>query len=114
MRTAVALGATLLLLTIVALCPLLMCPLIAQADASDHGCCHKPHSHHSSCPPQIAPDCPYIALEKSKTQPVVSPMLAARLCRLNPDLGLEVGLAARPTYPRNAAGIYLRNRVLLI
>ena len=78
MRTAVAIVATLLVLSVITACPLLACPLNADYAAAGKSCCHKSHSAPKPCEP-TARNCPYDMLERGKTTPVLAHILSVAL-----------------------------------
>ena len=104
MRTTVASAMILVLLTIVALCPVMACPPTAPS------CCHKPQT-------KTLPDCPYSILQKSKTNPAathakwVGSISRASQTVALPLAGLTVDAPCRLV---DLSGLFLRNRVLLI
>jgi hypothetical protein len=103
MRSAVASAVILVLLSAVALCPLIAC---SQAAPS---CCHKPA--------KTVPDCPYSILEKSKTTSTathakwVGSIVRTEHGATLPVASFTIHAASRLV---DAAGLFLRNRVLLI
>jgi hypothetical protein len=103
MRTTVASALILFLVSVVALCPAIVCPITAPS------CCHKPA--------KTTPDCPYSILEKSKASPVVThAKWVASIVRAEHR---AVILIAGPTVEvpsrmADVSGLFLRNRVLLI
>ena len=103
MRTIVASALILFFVSVVVLCPAIACPLTAPS------CCHKPV--------KAAPDCPYSILEKSKTNPAathakwVGSIVRTEHCATLP---VAVRAANAPCRLVDAAGLFLRNRVLLI
>jgi hypothetical protein len=104
------------LVAIVLLSLLAICPLPACAMAlAQHGCCHKSQAQpHCSMP--TLQDCPYFILEKGKTAPTVA-SYAPALCRqTGSDLHAPDSFSAIRTEARlpDSAGLYLRVRVLLI
>ena len=108
---------TLILISVVALCPAVACPLMAAAHAESGSCCHQPQTHPAPCPLKSVPDCPYSILEKSKTNPgATHGKLVAAVIRTAPLVTLPVaGLAVSvPCRLVDAAGLFLRIRVLLI
>ena len=115
MRTILALAMTLVLLSVVALCPAIACPLIAGSAGESGSCCHKPHP--GPCPPKTVPDCPYSILQKSKTNPAATHVQWVGSLARNesyaalPAARLTCGAACRLVH---AAALFLRNRVLLI
>lgn len=93
----------LFLVSVAALCPALACPLTAPS------CCHKPA--------KTVPDCPYSILQKSKTSPAathakwVGSIVRTEHSAALPATGFTVLIPCRLV---DAAGLFLRNRVLLI
>jgi hypothetical protein len=117
MKRALAAAMTLFLLGVVALCPVIACPLMA-AHAESGSCCHKPQkTHPAPCPLKTVPDCPYSILEKSKTNPAathakwVGAAIQTATGSALPLAGLTVTAPCRLI---DAAGLFLRNRALLI
>jgi len=114
MRTAAAFTMVLVLLGAVTFCSLIACPLAAAASDS---CCHKPQS--SSGPPchsKTLQDCPYLLLENGKTAPIATYAVTAHTQPVTPELTLQDGHSIVPAGFRltDSAGLFLRNRVLLI
>jgi hypothetical protein len=103
MRRVVASALVLFLMSVAALCPALAC---APTPSS---CCHKPA--------RTVPDCPYSILEKSKTNPAathanwVGSIAWRDTGVMRPVTGLTVNAPCRLV---DAAGLFLRNHVLLI
>src|SRR5579862_8977417 len=62
MKRALASAMALVVLSVIALCPFVICP---QTDTDS--CCHKPRTHSEPCSSKAVLDCPYSILEKSKT-----------------------------------------------
>jgi hypothetical protein len=105
MRKAIASAMVLLLLSVVPLCALIACPVTVSS------CCHKQ-------PAKTLPDCPYSILQKGKTNPtaihaqwVGAIAQANRGAILPPPAGQTIEAPARLI---DTAGLFLRNRVLLI
>src|ERR1022692_3358388 len=69
MRTVLTSAMILVLISVVALCPSIACPLTAPSHAPSGSCCHKPQTHPAPCPAKTVPDCPYSILRKSTTNP---------------------------------------------
>src|SRR5579863_6779306 len=116
MKAGVAMAMTLILVSIVVLCPIVACPLSAKSQPN-HSCCHKPQSHPAPCPTKDAPDCPYTILQKSKTNPGVAhaQWFGSILRADNTHDLLSLGLIAHtPCRLVNSAGLFLLNHVLLI
>jgi hypothetical protein len=117
MRRVVASAMSLFLVSVVALCPSIACPLTAASHAESGDCCHKSQTHPGPCPAKTVPDCPYSILEKSKTNPaathakwvgsIVRTEHRAILLPASPTLDPPCRLV-------DVSGIFLRNRVLLI
>jgi len=99
------------LLSLIAVCPLPACAMAL----THHGCCHKSQTQ-PRCPMPTLQDCPYFILEKGKTAPTVA-SFAPVLCRqitsdfCTPDFLSTIRTEARLP---DSAGLYLRVRVLLI
>jgi len=109
MRQAVASFAVSVLMAITTFCPLLAC-VPAQA---------APHCHHSKGTPKPpcdsgSPSCPYLLLEKTKSQPASHFAPPAPQLYAPAQFSVIERLTANLDYLPNAAGIYLLNRVLLI
>jgi hypothetical protein len=115
MRTLVACMMTLLLLSVITVCPLLACPMMAGAPAGSHSTCHKSPHHSEPCAPK-AQNCPYTILAASKTKPVAADALAVTFIQVVPPLPLPAGFSGVTWEGRliDAEGIFLRNRVILI
>lgn len=62
---AAALALTVVLLSVITLCPSAACPMRTDLQPDSDSCCHKSHSHPVPCPAKTAPDCPYTIIEKS-------------------------------------------------
>jgi len=107
---------TLILLSVVALCPIIACPLAADSHSGD-SCCHKPQSHPDPCPAKSIPDCPYTILQKSNANPgsAYAPSLGvlAQTAHISPPL-VSGHVAPAPLRLADSAGLYLRNCVLLV
>lgn len=117
MKSAVAFAMTVFLVSVVALCPAIACPLMA-AHADSDSCCHHPQKTPTApCPLQTVPDCPYTILEKSKTNPAATHAHWAGAAiqvaphTILPAAGPTIDV---PTRLVDTAGLFLRNRVLLI
>jgi hypothetical protein len=104
----------LLLLSAVAFCSLIACPLAAAANDS---CCHKPQSHSGPpCHSKAVQHCPYLVLENGKTTPIATYAVSVHIQPVTPAFNL------RDTHPivrtefrlPDSEGLFLRNRVLLI
>jgi hypothetical protein len=108
MRTVVASALILFVVSVVALCPAIACPVTAASPANS-GCCHKSANTGS--------DCPYSILAKSKTTPVathaqrVGAIVQAGRSAIQPAASLTVEVPCRVA---DASGLFLRNCVLLI
>lgn len=115
MRTAAVSTMILVLVAIVALCPVILCPLIVQAQAGS--CCHKPPRHGVPCPAQSVPACPYSLLEKSNATPAASYSHVA-VARVTVEQNFVLPLSGLAVHPISRLvdtdGLFLRNRVLLI
>jgi hypothetical protein len=113
----VASAMALILIGIVALCPALLCPLVAASQTSSDSCCHKSQTHSAPCPPKTVPDCPYSILEKSKTNPAAThAKWVEAVVRTEPPAALPLaGLTVlTPCRLIDSSSLFLRNRVLLI
>jgi len=103
MRTVVASALILFFIGVIVLCPALACPTPAPS------CCHKPT--------KTVPDCPYSILEKSKTNPAaghakwIGPIVRTAQ---GATLSTHFQAVNAPCRLVDAAGLFLRNRVLLI
>lgn len=108
---------SLFLVSVVALCPSIACPLTAASHAQSGSCCHPPQSHPGPCPAKKVPDCPYSILEKSKTNPAAThAKWVGSLVRTEHSAVLLVAGPAIEVPCRlvDVSGLFLRNRVLLI
>ena len=117
MRTVVACAMSLFLVSVVALCPSIACPLTAASQAQSGSCCHRPQTHPGPCPAKTVPDCPYAILEKSKTNPAVThAQWVGSLVRTEHSAILLPAGPAVEARRRlvDLSGLFLRNRVLLI
>jgi hypothetical protein len=109
MRAVVASAMILVLVSVVALCPALACPLTAASHAPSGSCCHKPPTHPAPCPHSI--------LEKGKTNPAathakwVGSIAQMEHNAILPVAGLTVTAPCRLV---DTSGLFLRNGVLLI
>jgi len=113
----VASAMVLVLVSVVALCPSIACPLTAASHGPSGSCCHKPQTHPAPCPAKTVPDCPYSILEKSKTNPAathakwVGSVIRTEHSAALPLVSLTVEAPCRLV---DVSGLFLRNRVLLI
>ncbi len=108
---AAALAMIAILVSMVVVCPTLACPMRADIQPADNSCCHG-KSH-----PRTSPDCPYLLLEKSKSNPGAVHVvldLAAAAPHFSAPVLQQTGVAPAADRVVNAAGLFLRNRVLLI
>jgi len=116
MRTIVALAMTLTLISILALCPVVFCPLMAS-EAGSGSCCHKPPSHSAPCSQESVPDCPYSILAKSKTNAGATHATWVGVA-LRPEHGATLvsctETVSTPCRLVDAGDLFLRNRILLI
>ena len=103
---SVALAMSAFLVSAIALCALIVCP----ASADTHSCCHQN-------PPKSAPDCPYTILEKSKANPSLSQVFWTGFT-VNAGYTAPQLVFSHPVTTEcrlvDSAGLFLRNRVLLI
>jgi hypothetical protein len=114
---AAAVAMTVILLSVIVLCPSVVCAMHGNSQPDSDSCCHKSHSHPAPCPAKTAPDCPYTVLEKSNTNtgllhwgwitPVVWTQPAVPALSVNRVSTSELRLV-------DSTGLFLRNRVLLI
>jgi len=112
MRTTVSLMLTLVLISFVAICPSMACPLNASAQTG--GCCHKSHQPHDSCHGPVV-DCPYLILEKGKTAVGLSQTLAPPQSSTLPVLVKSLANLVTPaSRVPDSADLFLRIRMLLI
>lgn len=112
MRTAVSITLAFVLITFLAICPSMACPLNAGPQAG--GCCHKSHQGHNSCPSPVL-DCPYLILEKGKTAVAISTALAPPQSVLQHFQPTDFSTLIAATFRvPDAADLFLRIRVLLI
>jgi hypothetical protein len=108
MRTALAIGMAMLLLSIVTLCPVLACPLTASAKS----CCHRSES--PACPVTIQA-CPYLLVDKGQTAPVVAiPLSASEVASSHLPLFHGRSFVRIENRLPDLSGLHLRIRVLLI
>jgi len=116
MKTAVASAMALILLSVIALCPLIICPLNPGSEAVSHACCHKSQSHPTPSPTKQVPDCPYSILAKSKTNAGAYTLWTAVVAQTSYTISVpELPEAAHADYRLvDSTGLFLRNRVLLI
>jgi len=111
MKRLVALLVVMVLLGLVAVCPIPACAM----DAAQHGCCHKPHARRH-CPMPTIQDCPSFILEKGKTVPSVVGFAPVILARTAANSWAQHHPSTYRTEIRrpDPAGLYLRVRALLI
>lgn len=102
MRTVLACVMALTVVSILTLCPLILCQPLAAS------CCH--HQPSQSVP------CPYTILEKSKANPTAHYTVAMHFLPASPApcAAQHVSTVQNESRLLNAAGLFLRNRVLLI
>jgi hypothetical protein len=108
MRKAVASALVLFVISVVALCPAIACPLIASSPAQS-GCCHKPA--------KTVPDCPYSILEKSKTNPApLQVKWVSSIAHTEHDAAVfcAIPIVEVPCRLSDVSGLFLRNCVLRI
>jgi len=114
---AAALVMTVVLLTVIALCPSAACPMRSDLQPDSDSCCHKSHSHPVPCPAKTAPDCPYTIIEKSNINSGASHWSWAGIVSWHkpgvPAVAVST-ICHRDGRLVNSADIFLRNRVLLI
>ena len=117
MRTILAWAMTLVLVSVIALCPAIACPLVAGGETHFGSCCHHPQSQHGPCPPKTAPACPYSILQKSKSTSQLthaSSVIAIAAGATASLLPAGIITQAAPERLINSTGLFLRNCVLLI
>ena len=115
-KTAVAFMMALMLLTIVAICPLMACPITAGSDGGGESCCRKSQHPPISCPRTTVRDCPYFVLENGKTPNTASPIFTFIFHPTSTDSAVSPHLSIPPAESRlpNSAGLFLRIRVLRV
>jgi hypothetical protein len=93
-----------------------VCPVLAQQNSAAHSCCPQPSV---PCSDNSSSHCPYVLLEKSKSEPSVlawvlalAPAPATPAERIGAQCWSSVLSPASPY--RDASESYLRFRVLLI
>jgi hypothetical protein len=111
-RTVVASLVTVVLLSLLAVCPLTACSLLPDNDAARHSCCHKP----THCPLPTVQDCPYFILEKGKITQTAAPVSVHFFQVVTPDVRVPDQFSSLRGETRlpDSEGLYLRVRVLLI
>jgi hypothetical protein len=116
MKTVVACMMALMLLSIVAVCPLMACPIAAGSDSGGASCCRKSQHPPASCPRTTVRDCPYLVLENSKTPDTALPILAFILHPISTDIVVSSYFSILPAESRlpNSAGLLLRIRVMRV
>lgn len=116
MRTVVAQLVAVVLLSLLAVCPLAACAHGTGSNAVTHGCCHKSPLQPVRCPMPALQDCPYFILEKAKTTQAAVGIAPIVLQRNNfePALANQFSNLRGETRLPNSKGLYLRTRVLLI
>ena len=110
-RDIVAPLVAIVLLSLLAICPIPACGMtLAQ-----HGCCHKPHAQ-PHCPMPTVQDCPYFILEKGKTVPSFVGFAPVIVARTTANSWVQHHSSTIRTEFRlsDSAGLYLRVRALLI
>ena len=115
-KTAVAFMMSLMLLSIVAVCPLMACSISAGSDGGGNSCCHKSQPPPTSCPRTTVRDCPYFVLESGKIPNGASPIFTLILHHTSAAIGVPSHFAILPTDSRlpSSAGLFLRIRVLRV
>jgi hypothetical protein len=116
MKTAVAFMMALMLLSIVAVCPLMACAIAVGSDGGDESCCHKSQQAPASCPRTTVRDCPYVVLENAKTPGAGSPVVAFTFLPAATDIAVSPHcsiLSAESRLP-NSAGLFLRICVMRV
>ena len=114
MRSALAVLMTAALLTIVTGCSLMAC---AFSTGSSHACCHKHQNGRMPCGSQTAmQQCAYTLLERGRTVTANSsgPAPAAVAAIYQPVRTALSKSTYSPARLVDSAGLFLRNRVLLI
>ena len=104
------------LLALFAVCPLTACAMVPEVVAH-HNRCHKsPQPQPARCPLPSVQDCPYFILEKGKTSRIAEQVSVMDSQPITPILRVADQLSAARIETRrpDAAGLYLRVRVLLI
>jgi hypothetical protein len=111
MRSAVAIGMAMLLFSILALCPVMACPLTPATKS----CCHKAQTEFPSYPPTIQA-CPYLLLDKGQTVTASVILATIALPPVSPNRTVVRASAISGNEIRlpDSSGLYLRLRVLLI
>ena len=116
MRASVASAMVLVLVSVIALCPAVACPLAASHAQSD-SCCHKHQTPSAPCHAKSVPDCPYSILQKSKTSPTATHAeWVGSIASTAHSVTLPVTMLSVNTSCRlvDVSGLFLRIRVLLI
>jgi len=116
MKTAVAFMMALMLLSIVAVCPLMACPITAGSDGGGESCCRKSQHPPTSCPRTTVRDCPYFILENGKTPNTASPIFTFIFHPTTTDTAVSLNVSILPAESRlpNSAGLFLRIREMRV
>ena len=116
MRTGVAVAMALMLLSIVAVCPLMACAVTVGSHAGGESCCHKSQQRPTPCPRNTVPDCPYLVLENGKTPEAVAPVATFVVHPTSADIAVPSSVSVQPVdrgLPEST-GLFLRIRVLRV
>jgi hypothetical protein len=116
MKTTVAFLMALMLLSIVAVCPLMACSIAVGPDAGGDSCCHKSQQPPASCPRTTVRDCPYFVLENAKTPKPAPAIFAFIFHPTSTDIAVSSHFSILPAENRlpNSAGLFLRIRVMRV
>jgi hypothetical protein len=115
-RTVVASLVTVVLASLLAVCPLTACVIAPDSSAAPHGCCHKAHPQPGHCPLPTVQDCPYFILEKGKITQTGSAISKDDFQPVMPDFRVldQFSIIRSQTRLADSTGLYLRLRMLLI
>ena len=116
MKTAVACMMALMLLSIVAVCPMMACSIAMGPDAGGDSCCHKSQQPPASCPRTTVRDCPYFVLENAKTPKPAPAIIAFTFYPVSTDIAVSSHFSILPAENRlpNSAGLFLRIGVMRV
>src|SRR5438067_892681 len=116
MKTAVAFMLALMLLSIVAVCPLMACSIAGGSDGGGESCCHKSQHPPASCPRTTVRDCPYFVLENGKTPDAASALFTICFHPILTDIAVSSHVSILPGESRlpNSAGLFLGIRVMRV
>lgn len=115
-RTIVVSLVTVVLASLLAVCPLTACVIAPDSNVARHGCCHKTHPQPGHCPLPTVQDCPYFILEKGKITKTGTAISKDVFQPVMPDFRVldQFSIIRSQTRLADSTGLYLRLRMLLI